>query len=57
MSTVELMGLVRAQKKAKRTQLELSHHQEQEMTSSLNWMAQDKHRKCYTYRGVEYCYR
>ena len=50
MSTVELMGLVRAQKKAKRAQLEMSHHQECELAP------QDKHGKCYTYRGVEYCY-
>lgn len=57
MSTVELMGLVRAQKKAKRSNIELSHHQEQEMTSSLSWMTDDKVGKCYTYRGVEYCYR
>ena len=56
MTTVELMGLVRAQKKAKRSNLELSHHQEREMSSSLHWMAQDKAGKCYTYRGVEYCY-
>ena len=57
MSTVQLMGLVRAQKKAKRSNIELSHHQEQEMASSLSWMTEDKAGKCYTYRGVEYCYR
>ena len=56
MSTVELMGLVRAQKKANRRNLELSHHQEQEMTTSHNWMTEDKAGKCYTYRGVQYCY-
>ena len=56
MSTVELMGLIRAQKKAKRSNVELSHHQEQEMTTSHNWIAQDKQGKCYTYRGVSYCY-
>ena len=57
MSTVELMGLVRAQKKAKRANLELSHHQEQEMATSHNWVTADKAGKCFTYRGVEYCYR
>ena len=56
MSTVELMGLVRAQKKANRRNLELSHHQEQEMTSSHPWITEDKAGKCYTYRGVQYCY-
>lgn len=56
MSTVELMGLIRAQNKAKRSNKELSHHQEQEMTTSHNWIAQDKQGKCYTYRGVSYCY-
>tara|TARA_R110002020_G_scaffold182989_1_gene378882 strand:- start:1 stop:174 length:174 start_codon:yes stop_codon:yes gene_type:complete len=56
MSTVQLMGLVRAQKKAKRSNIELSHHQEREMVSSHNWMTEDKVGKCYTYRGVQYCY-
>ena len=56
MSTVELMGLVRAQKKAKRANLELSHHQEQEMATSHNWVTADKAGKCFTYRGVKYCY-
>ena len=56
MSTVELMGLVRAQKKAKRSNLELSHHQEREMNTSHNWVTEDKAGKCYTYRGVKYCY-
>ena len=51
MSTVELMGLVRAQKKAKRSNLELSHHQERELST------EQKAGKCYTYRGVQYCYR
>ena len=50
MSTVELMGLVRAQKKAKRAQLEMSHHQECELSPQV------KAGKCYTDRGVEYCY-
>ena len=57
MSTVELMGRLRAQKKMKRDIIELSHHQEQEMTASHNWVAEDKAGRCYTYRGVEYCYR
>ena len=56
MSTVELMGLVRAQKKANRRNIELSHHQEREMTASHNWVTEDKAGKCYTYRGVKYCY-
>jgi len=57
MSTVQLMGLVRTQKKAKRSNIELSHHQEQEMVSSHNWVTEDKAGKCYTYRGVQYCYQ
>ena len=51
MSTVELMGLVRAQRKAKRAQIELSHHQERELSTD------HKSGRCYTYRGVEYCYK
>jgi len=57
MSTVELMGLVRAQRKAKRSNLELSHHQERELSTRLPFITEDKAGKCYTYRGVEYCYR
>jgi len=51
MSTVQLMGLVRAQKKAKRANLELSHHQERELST------EQKSGRCYTYRGVQYCYQ
>ena len=56
MSTVEVMGRLRAQKKMKRDIIELSHHQEQEMTSRHNWVTEDKTGRCYTYRGVQYCY-
>ena len=51
MSTVQVRGLVRAQKQAKRTNLELSHHQERELS------VQPKSGQCYTYRGVKYCYK
>ena len=51
MTTVAVMGLVRAQKKAKRANLELSHHQERELS------VQVKSGRCYTYRGVKYCYK
>ena len=57
MSTVEVMGRLRAQKKMKRDIIELSHHQEQEMSSSHHWMTEHKAGKCYTYRGVQYCYQ
>jgi len=50
------MGLVRAQKKANRRNLELSHHQEQELAAGYHSVAEDKAGRCYTYRGVQYCY-
>lgn len=55
MSTVELMGLVREQKRAARATAEKEHHQFNEFVHH-NWMTQDKTGKCYTYRGVKYCY-
>ena len=56
MSTVELMGLVRAQKKAARKAIEADYHQRNEFTRH-NFISEDKAGRCYTYRGVEYCYR
>ena len=56
MSTVELMGLVRAQKKAARKATEADYHQRNEFTRH-SFVTQDKSGRCYTYRGVEYCYR
>ena len=56
MSTVQLRGLMKAHNKNRRDQRELAHHQEQEMNRSPVWLSQDKAGKCFTYRGVKYCY-
>ena len=56
MSTVELRGLMQAHDKNRRAQRELAHHQEREMNRTPVWLSEDKAGKCYTYRGVKYCY-
>ena len=55
MSNVELRGLMRVHEKNRRAQKELAHHQERELNKPV-WMSQDRAGKCYTYRGVQYCY-
>ena len=55
MSTIELMGLVRAQKKAVRKAVEAQYHQRNDFTR-YSFIPEDKAGKCYTYRGVQYCY-
>ena len=56
MSNVQLMGLLRAQKKAARKAAEAEYHQRNELVRN-NFITEDKAGRCYTYRGVEYCYR
>ena len=55
MSNVQLSGLMAAHKKARRAKVERDFHQSQEL-SVKPWMKADRAGKCYTYRGVEYCY-
>ena len=55
MTNVELRGVINAHNKNRRAQKELDHHQRNELSSPV-WISQDKSGKCYTYRGVEYCY-
>ena len=55
MSNVTLQGLLSARRKKVRAQIELQHHQKNEM-QTLSFIREDKAGKCYTYRGVEYCY-
>lgn len=55
MSTVELKGRIREQQKAAREAAEKEHHQFNDFTRH-NWITQDKTGKCYTYRGIKYCY-
>lgn len=55
MSTIELMGLVRTQKAASRKANEKEYYQRNEF-AKRNWITEDKTGKCYTYRGIKYCY-
>ena len=56
MSTVQLRGLMKTHEKNRRQQRELAHHQENDMGKRPVWLTEDKAGKCYTYRGVKYCY-
>ena len=56
MSNVQMRGLIKAGNKSRRQNRELAHHQEQEMNRTPVWITEDKAGKCYTYRGVKYCY-
>ena len=56
MSTVELRGLMKTHEQNRRAQRELAHHQERDMNRTPVWLTEDKAGKCYTYRGVKYCY-
>ena len=56
MSSVQVRGLIKASNENRRSQRELAHHQEQEMNHTPVWLSQNKTGKCYTYRGVKYCY-
>ena len=55
MTNVQLRGVMNAHNKNRRAQKELAHHQEQEFSTPV-WMTEEKAGKCYTYRGVKYCY-
>ena len=55
MSDVELSGLMSVHRKNRRAQRELAHHQKNELQTK-SWIREDKSGRCYTYRGVQYCY-
>ena len=55
MTTVQVRGLIRDRKNSARREVELAHTQQNEM-SRHNWVTEDKTGKCYTYRGIKYCY-
>jgi len=55
MTTVQLRGLLRDRKNSARRELEMAHTQQAEM-SRHTWVTEDKTGKCYTYRGIKYCY-
>jgi len=55
MTTVQLRGLLRDRKNTMRREVELSRTQQAEMTRH-SFITEDKTGKCYTYRGIQYCY-
>tara|TARA_Y100001970_G_C13558028_1_gene520102 strand:+ start:224 stop:394 length:171 start_codon:yes stop_codon:yes gene_type:complete len=56
MTDVTVQGLLAARRKEMRSQVERKHHQKNEM-QVISFVREDKAGKCYTYRGVEYCYQ
>jgi len=55
MTNVEISGLMSAHRKNLRARKERELHQTNEIQSKP-WMREEKSGRCYTYRGVEYCY-
>ena len=55
MSNLIVQGLISARKKELRNQAERQHHINNEL-QTVTWTKEDKAGRCYTYRGVQYCY-
>ena len=55
MTNVEISGLMAAHRKNLRARKERELHQNNEIQSKP-WMREEKAGRCYTYRGVDYCY-
>ena len=55
MSNVTVNGLMRQRRKQARAAIEREHHLSNEM-QTISFIREDKAGRCYTYRGVEYCY-
>ena len=55
MSNVTVQGLLSARRKSLRSKVERDHHQQNEI-QTISTVREDKTGKCYTYRGVKYCY-
>ena len=55
MSTVTVKGLMRQRRKESRAAIEREHHLSNEM-QVRHIIREDKTGRCYTYRGVSYCY-
>ena len=55
MSNLTVQGLISARKKELRNQAERQHHINNEL-QTMTWTKEDKSGRCYTYRGVQYCY-
>ena len=55
MSNVTVNGLISQRRKELRSKIERDHHLNNEM-QTISVVREDKAGRCYTYRGVEYCY-
>lgn len=55
MSNLTVQGLLSARKKELRSQKERQYHMNNEL-QTVTWTKEDKTGKCYTYRGIQYCY-
>ena len=55
MSNVTVNGLMSQRRKQARAAIEREHHLSNEM-QVRHIIREDKAGRCYTYRGVEYCY-
>ena len=56
MSDVTVQGLMSASRKNLRSKIEREHAQQNDL-QTLSFITQDKKGRCYTYRGVSYCYQ
>ena len=55
MSNVQISGLMAEHNKNLRAKRERQLHQSNELQTKP-WLREEKAGRCYTYRGVEYCY-
>ena len=55
MTNVQISGLMAAHRKNRRSQVEREFYQRNEL-QTISHIKEDKSGRCYTYRGVEYCY-
>ena len=56
MSNIAVKGLMACRRKQARAAIEREHHQKNDL-QTMSFIREDKSGRCYTYRGVEYCYR
>ena len=55
MTNVTVNGLMSQRRKQERAAIEREHHLSNEI-QTVSFIREDKAGRCYTYRGVQYCY-
>ena len=55
MTNVTVNGMLSARRKETRSAIEREHHMKNDL-QTITFIREDKAGRCYTYRGVEYCY-